>query len=152
MVRRRYHRSRGAIHAAGSAGIAVTHLGKVFANRLSSRTEVVVERTGIAGLTGALAEELARNVRGVCGNRKHVVSVTVVFCGPNVAGSRHGLAHGGERRLHLLGGLRGPSNLCPAGIGFMLPLDRAFGGCMLRLPLRVWRNSARLDDGIVSGK
>lgn len=43
-----------------------THLCKVFADVLGGGTKVMAKRTGIAGLAGALAKELARNVGGVC--------------------------------------------------------------------------------------
>lgn len=39
-----------------------TNLGKVLADVLSGGAEIVAERTGIAGLAGALTEELAGNV------------------------------------------------------------------------------------------
>lgn len=43
-----------------------TYLGKVLADVFGCGTEVVAEGAGIASLTGTLAKELARDVRGIC--------------------------------------------------------------------------------------
>lgn len=59
--------------------LAVT-LCEIFANILGRGTQVMIKRTGVASLTGALSEELARNVRGI-GRAPRAV---------NSAASRHG--------------------------------------------------------------
>lgn len=41
------------------------NLGKVLADVLSGLAEVMAKRAGVAGLTGALAEELAGHVRSI---------------------------------------------------------------------------------------
>lgn len=42
---------------------AGTYLCEILADRFGGSTEIVAKRTGISGLTGTLAVELARNVR-----------------------------------------------------------------------------------------
>jgi hypothetical protein len=47
-----------------------TYLGKVLADVLRRGSEIVTKGTGIAGLAGALSEELARDMSGVCKKRE----------------------------------------------------------------------------------
>jgi hypothetical protein len=49
----------------------------------------------------------------------------------------------------VLGGLRGPSNPRPVGNGLIMGLEWPFCGGMFRLPVRMWRNSGALDEGIL---
>lgn len=48
--------------------VGCTYLGEVFADILARVRKVVAERAGITRLTGTLAEELARDVRGIWAN------------------------------------------------------------------------------------
>lgn len=88
------------VQIGGKEGLA--HLCKVFADGIGGAAEIVTEWTGTAGLAGALAEELARDVARVWESWS----------------ARREQVAAGDRRQHwgglavghnVLGGLRGPS-------------------------------------------
>lgn len=124
----------------------------------------MAEGTSIAGLASTLPEELARDVRGICG---HVVSrgnsLLLSTAGEeresreegkpekrqrdcrehsqgSVAG-RHTTAVARSREQSLLGGLLGPSNLFAPATEAIIPLALSFLEGMVRLPLRWCRYS-----------
>jgi len=81
-----------------NAGISITYLGKVLADCLGGHADIMAERTGTTGLTGTLAEELAGNMRCVCGEKRGVASASTRLahtwrgCATATATARTGLA------------------------------------------------------------
>lgn len=81
----------------GASGeISGTHLCKVFAHGLGGDAEVVAEGARIASLAGALAVELARNMRCVCERGAGPGSACSQCLGDVGGGRRRGKATGGD--------------------------------------------------------
>lgn len=96
-------RGRGKLGASGE--ISGTHLCKVFAHGLGGDAEVVAEGARIASLAGALAVELARNMRCICargeqGAGQHAASVLLGMSAAAEGGARRQAMEMRRRRRH----------------------------------------------------